>query len=249
MQKHPEFEKLFQAQLKQEIESIEVPEFQTVWDGIIKTHNQERTKRRRKVLAQAAVVFLCIISAVSMFNPNFVTALSSRVEKIVLQKKDGTMEVRTKVAKEGVTNAKTPPPPANLVEPEPEQFTVSFEEAQEMTPFHLVYPQYLPDGYEFLKAEVIKFNQLYDIHLFFQKGDDYFSIKQENIIGEMASTRGFNSDVKLSEIDISGHAATLAEFPKGNIKTVLFWETPDMQWEIMGTISAEEIVRVARSLK
>lgn len=247
MLNQPEYERNFQAQLQKELEKIEVPEFQLVWDRIIKRNYQEHRRKRRKFLVQAAVVFLCLISAISLNSPSFVTALSSRVEKIILERQDGTMEVRTKVTREGATNAKVPPPPV-LEEPEPEKFTVSFSEAQEITPFHLLYPEYLPEGYECLKVEVIKFDQHYDIHQFFQNGDNYFSIQQRNILGEMASTRGFSNDVKLTEIDILGHSATLVEFPRGNIKTVLFWDAPEMQWEIMGTISAEEIIQIARSL-
>jgi hypothetical protein len=245
---NPDEEQKFSTRLKQEIDKIEVPDFQKVWDGIKKCHYQERSKKQRKLFLQVAVVFLCIISVVSMIRPDFVTALSSRVEKIVLQRQDGTMEVRTKIAREDVVRAKTNPPP-DLVEPEQEQYTVGFAEAQEMTPFHLTYPEYIPEGYECKEVQIIKFDQHYHIVELFQKGDDYFSIQQRNVLGEMASTRGFPSDVIITELEIMGHSATLVKFPEGNLKTVLFWDAPDMQWEIMATASAEEVIKVAKSLK
>lgn len=125
---------------------------------------------------------------------------------------------------------------------------VSLEEAQEEAAFKIQLPNVLPDGFTLKDVTIIttEIAKSGDIYLNYENDEADFVINQKSV-GEQF---GYGSvadadDVQVETIEVNGQEAVLSQFD-GYIELV--WVTQTRFFSINGTISKEQIIKVANSL-
>lgn len=125
---------------------------------------------------------------------------------------------------------------------------LSFENAQEETRFNIAKPKVVPKGYILENVTVYKGEQTKsdDIMLNYVGTEGFFTIEQK-VLNELFSM-GLTVDKEspIDSIDIHGSKASLLQYQEGLLE--LIWVTENRYMSIIGTLTEEEIIEMARSM-
>ncbi len=116
---------------------------------------------------------------------------------------------------------------------------MTLDEAREAVNFTVITPEYLPEGYLLDKVLVFKFGEIQSLSISYKKGDEILSIREAN--QSRYEPKGKFESVKLNGIE--------ARYVDTNFSKSLSWTWKGTEITISGTISKEELIKVAEFIK
>ncbi|MDW7728050.1 MAG: outer membrane lipoprotein-sorting protein [Candidatus Methanoperedens sp.] len=119
----------------------------------------------------------------------------------------------------------------------PEEMTL--DEAREAVNFTVVAPEYLPEGYLLDKVIVFKFGEIQSLSISYKKGDEILSIYEAN-------QSRYEPKGKFESVEINGIEARYVDT---DFSKSLSWTWKGTGIAVSGTISKEELIKVAESIK
>jgi hypothetical protein len=221
-------------------------------------------KRRHPAVIIATVVLVSLF-VVAFVSPGTLTTLAQNaynvIQRIVLGPNTEVVQVEPQdtpdeppplpsdmwfIATEiGGFGGNVPPGTDNSV-----RSVTDFEEAQELTPFHLRAPHYLPAGYSLREIKLAPSNG--GVFLFYG-GAGHDIILVQTLVGSQASDdpnesstvkSGHITNGSLEEVDLNGHPAA---WINGH---ALAWEADSISYSLGGLdLELEEAIRMATSLE
>lgn len=136
------------------------------------------------------------------------------------------------------------PAGAKLVTPEQPQLPkeMTLEEAKQQANFTILSPSYLPAGYAFKSATLMKFDRIEIVSLLYMDGTKMLSITER--LNEDAPSIDMGGVEKVS---INGAEGELLSLPTGG--KLLTWSSAKLDLMISSELSREETIKVAVSIK
>lgn len=127
-------------------------------------------------------------------------------------------------------------------------------EAQKEIHFMLLIPEYIPDGFELNRVNVLNKNEERETvtMLYIKQAENgeklSFIIKQKSVPdnSEVSMNISRSEDSEMEYIDINGLDCSLVTDDIGN---VLLWSEDNIIREIVGIINREDIIKIAESMK
>lgn len=116
---------------------------------------------------------------------------------------------------------------------------MTLDEAKQAVNFTVFVPEYMPDGYALDRITVFEFDETQSVSISYKKGDEMLSVYESNQ-SRYAPKAKFES-VKIRGIE-AGYMDT--DFSKS-----LSWTWKGTEIAVSGTISKEELIKVAESVK
>ncbi|SNQ59144.1 DUF4367 domain-containing protein [Candidatus Methanoperedens nitratireducens] len=115
----------------------------------------------------------------------------------------------------------------------------TLDEARGAVNFTVVAPEYLPEGYILDKVTVFKFGEIQSLSISYKNGDEMLSIYEANQSRNVP--KGKFETVKIKGIE--------ARYMESDFSKSLSWTWKGTEITISGTISKEELIKVAESIK
>ncbi|WP_166512880.1 DUF4367 domain-containing protein [Desulfallas thermosapovorans] len=214
-----------------------------------KKYHERRKKlvaARVKTLFAAVAVILLVIVATNSFILKNATAVGNVISKFFYVEGEGSINNIVFKFFHKPKNEQDEIHEITTIQP----VTIPLEEAQAKVPFKILLPLYLPDGFCLDKVTLEEvYAPSYIITLYYKSSKgEMLSICEENIIGETG--RGYmydKDDTIIEEVSINGSTATVANLKDKYVR--LFWLNQSISIEILGQVTKEEAIKIAKSLK
>ncbi len=244
-----ELDMLIKKQVQSEMEQIPLPAIDQEWRALKAKLEGNRSDawgwRPKLAVAVAAVL---IFAALSLSSPHHVQALGDRIVEIY-----NFVVGKTTMNKTMSSSRQTSPNPPGApvvkdlgtgVERE-----VTLEEAQKACDFQLALPQYLPTGTTLQKVMLMEFGAnpkqvtiLYDLQ------GKVLRFTQMRLLGDFSSGHLYDTDDTVTQdVWVNGNPAVL--FVNKNRLSSLSWVQRGLNLELSGPLSADEIQKIAASIK
>ncbi|MBC7076669.1 MAG: DUF4367 domain-containing protein, partial [Syntrophomonadaceae bacterium] len=128
----------------------------------------------------------------------------------------------------------------------------SLDKAQQLLGYNIVLPKFLPEGYElagiFVRQENDSMSPV-DLHYNDNHGEESLIINENPIVNATAFSYNFrNNDAETRTVNINSSEATLIYFEATGIRKII-WQTTQMYYVIEGSLTEEEIIKIAKSIR
>ncbi|MDX8046408.1 DUF4367 domain-containing protein [Gracilibacillus sp. S3-1-1] len=241
--------------LKEDYLHVQVPaeKKEDSWDSIVQELSNEPRKNRRAsnkwMLVAAMLVFMVIGTILVQSNQtqafNWIISMFETSNGNVTQiNQSNTQESST---------ADDDVPDFTRIETESVQEyreEMSFEEAQEVTEFHLSQPTYLPKNYvlddiivlyEEDTAKQVEFHYI-------DESNNYISLQQIYQANDFADAKVIdNQDTEVETITLHGGEARMLIYEDDQIEMI--WSTTHMNWVLEGTEDKQEMINIAEAIE
>jgi len=232
--------------LLKQLDMIGTPSVEESWENFRQKYYPEEKKKRfwqYKSGWVAAALVLVMIAAV--FKPIPATALGEKIIqtfKAIVGKT--TESEQTSYLKEGSTAGSGSEVLQPLLQKE-----VTLQEAQEIVPYFIAKPEYLPDGTETVKISIRQINKdVFELTQNYKTNDKQLQIKQINITGDTSSGYLYDiEDVQKEEIELNGAKAKVYAYKNDIYK--IKWYMRGIEITVKSNLSYSEIVKIANSIK
>ena len=121
--------------------------------------------------------------------------------------------------------------------------SITLEEAQEEATFDILVPSYLPDGYEFDHAMVIR-GFVETVSLTYKNGDERLGISETVLEDEPQALPIMDSAEVVSINGVEGKLVTIYDDNK-----MLQWKIGNIQLTLSGSLDKEELIGIAESMQ
>lgn|GEM_PF-1966828 len=261
-------DQLIKEALEEELNAIEVPPSEHVWDRIQRTLYEEydygeskgsrlRGKGPQKRIwafriAGVTASIALLLGVFSLAFPGQVSAIRGRIMESVRIALKGPLSMIVTGYKLEDRNKNKPPVIENLVEvPQTEEELLSLNEASSKVPFRVLAPGYLPTGFKLEKIKLIKFTPDNSLLILTYTGPSgkYLELREEKLTGDMGLGSAYDSDdTEVSEVKIKENVTALVKHMKKKLVHVIWFEE-NMHFDLFGELPLEEAIKVAKSLK
>ncbi|MDQ0340511.1 hypothetical protein J2S00_003326 [Caldalkalibacillus uzonensis] len=243
-------EKNIQIAIQEDYENTPEPPLskEETWNHIQNTIATRKNKPFQQIRKMIAVVILCAVMIITLFQSLDVSA-NSWVSQLITKAKGTVTQLIGSVGEPTPLNKNQPPPDIIHYSGEVKLVTMSLEEAQEVTSFSIVLPSHVPEGFNLrdVTVELVDDEKSDQIILNYVKGEETLTIRETNIQEQMGYSIGVDhEDTKIIDVDIQGNSGTLFIF-KDNSKK-LIWVDQDLQFIIDSQLSEHEIKKVANTM-
>lgn len=227
------FEELLNKVIKEDVEAVQIPDKDQMWEKIqegFKTQPHKKSFSVRQIAA-VAVLLLCFGALMMTQFSDQTVAFGDKIISMFVSQTPDNITVDTVV--------KDP-----VIQDSPKK--ISYEEALKILPPNFNIKKILPSGFKLTdiylehKLELTAF-----IMLQYTDGHRVIEVREENIIGDMASSENFNPDVKIEKVNIKGYPAILARLDE---LVLCSYTTRNMIYHIRGELSNEEAKEILESL-
>ncbi len=122
--------------------------------------------------------------------------------------------------------------------------TMTLEEVRKEVNFTVMSPSYLPDGYVFDSATVFKYEEKETVSLTYKKGSEMLMVSEK--LRDDTNPQPYMGEVE--KVSINGADGKL--IPMFGYNKMLVWSIGDLELTVLpGTLSKEEMIKVAESIK
>jgi hypothetical protein len=223
---------------------------QEVWEKVIKRLRKQRRldilKRLKPVIAACALVVL-LSGLFTVFNEP-VMALTNKFIKTIVEITDNTIRIHKKVVSIEDKDKEDYFFGRNIEDPR-------IGEVQKKIHFKLLIPEYIPDSFKLSGVDVLnKYEKKETVTMLYIKiteegKKDSFQITQRSFPNDSEVTMNIQKDenTTIEHMNINGIECTLISYDKTT--NALLWDEGNKSGEIAGTISKEDIIKVAKSMK
>lgn len=244
------YDKLIKESIEEFAEDIPCPPGDEMFERIMKEVNKEQLPEKvvstkgfkyKKHIAAAIVIF--IFGSSLMLTTNQASAVKERFISLVTN--DSEMNNKLTYKQRGEAN--TPPPPNinNTIVFHPD----TFEQAQQLTEYNLVEPNYIPKGYDLTKLELIGDKEIYFTFIMFYRNEDkIIKFTQQYRETESAKKIHFSEDdTTIKKVNINDKKGNLIIFNK-NKSASLIWQDHMFDYTLMCDDGEEETLKIAQAL-
>jgi len=245
-----DLDSLIKKAFKIRYEETNYPPSQEVWEKVIKRLRKQRKmdklKRLKPVIAACALV--AVLSVLfTVFNEP-VMALTNKFIKTIVEITDNTIRIHKKVVSIEDKDKEDYFFGRNIEDPR-------IGEAQKKIHFKLLIPEYIPDSFKLSSVDVLnKYEKKETVTMLYMKttedGKKYsFQITQRSFPNDSEVTMNIQKDenTTMEHTNVNGVECILISY--NNTTNALLWDEGDKSSEISGTISKEDIIKVAKSMK
>lgn len=253
-----ELDKVVKETVRETVDSITPPPLEESWARFEKKlQEQQKTlhkKNRRSLffkLAASAGVIIMLAGTLAISVPGNARAIGEKILHTVETLLGGTkMNVRTGF-RHNEPGQLPPPPEKGFSElPIEEGRIVSLEEAKKVSPFPVLVPQYIPDGYSLNRVEfqlmikpVVKISLLYN-----GPNADNIVLEEMNVPDGYVQGYGYDIEDAITEdIKVGKNSGQLILFKDDRIQ--MTWINNSVLFTLDGRISKEEAIKIAESMK
>lgn len=247
-------ELLLQSAVRSEMANITPPPPDDLWiriqkqaelsPGTLPASRRTVTKRGIVVVVTAAsILFILGIAA-----PNGADAIGQRLLRTFKQLSGNVAQTLQSFDRRAPRNDE-PPPPNSSLSARTNRRRVSLSEAQKELPFRLRLPDYLPAGYTLDEIILIDRGEgEADAVLRYVGTDGPISLTEVFVPDGWATGSSYDvEDTLMREIELGMNKAQLLIFKTGEAR--LTWIEGNVSFGLSGRVDANELIRIARSLK
>ena len=227
------FEELLKKSIQEDVEAVHIPDGDQMWEKIQEGFKTEPRKKSFSVrqIAAVAVLLLCF-GALTMIQFSAQTvALGDKIISMFVSQTPDSVIIDTVV--------KDP-----VIQDSPKK--ISYEEALRILPRNFNIKKILPSGFKLTDIYLEhKLENTAFIMLEYTDGARVIEVREQNIIGDMASSESFNPDMKIEKVVIKGFTAIIARLDK---VVLCSYTTRNMIYHIRGEITNEQVKKILESL-
>lgn len=229
-----------------DIENINVPDMEnTISLFESKVHSGSGSKKWAGIAAACCIVVLSFILSTAYEIPQ-VKAFKFSIIKTFIKAGDDVITVKHSDTR---PPARSDRPPAADDNPQEIKRRLAIEEAQKILPFHLIIPQYVPEGYKFYEVEVSEYLNG-DFMTTLSYRDDtkkYVAVGQRTVKDfDMTVNYRKTEDTQVKKIIIMGQEATMVT--SSDFSSVM-WFNDGLEYKVFGSVPEEEMIKILDSLK
>lgn len=245
-----DLDSLIKKAFKIRYEETNYPPSQEVWEKVIKRLRKQRKLDRLKRLKHviAACVLVAVLSGLFIVFNGPVMAFTNKFIKTFVEITDSTIRIHKKIVSIEDKDKEDYFFGRNIEDPR-------IGEAQKEIHFKLLIPEYIPDSFKLSSVDILnKHEKKEAVTMYYTKTTengkkDSFQITQRSFPSDSEVTMNIQKeeDTVIEHMDINGVEYTLISYNKDT--NALLWDESDKSSEIVGIISKEDIIRVAKSMK
>ncbi|WP_427340854.1 DUF4367 domain-containing protein [Caloranaerobacter sp. DY30410] len=240
------FDQIIEESIKEDIDNIEVPKGDDVWNNI-STHIKEKNKSSRiqsnkKIVGILAVL---VLSGFILLHPN--NEGYAKIPRIlgVFSKLAGEkLNIYVNYNDSDSKSLKS----QQDVDSEIRRYKLTLEEAKIETDFSIKTPGYIPNEYEIKEVTLTKYkDRVINLVIKYTDNNNWFSLQQEKIRNN--SSEGIEVNSKNSEykkVNRNGVQYNIIESSQGRV--LIIWDMFEVKYTLIGS-NKDELLKIAYSIK
>jgi len=240
-------DKLIEEVISEEINEIEIPDGQQIWDRIEKglnSPNKNKIKEYNYKKVSSLIIALITLSLFSHWKSKEINASYISLLKIISKMTGGKIEINIDSIRNSREKSRI-----SIHDEVPSTVSLDMNTAEEQCSFQLAFPTYLPSGFEFKEVELEQLgNETLSAKIIYSNIDhSTFELVETPIKEEYSKNIGVNQEsAKVETVNHNGFEYTVIEYKNNQI--LILWNIYDIEYTLRGN-NKEEALKIAFSIK